>query len=94
MGNFNTDLIKYGNSEMVNSFVDKLVSNFLSYQILLPIGISTTSTLIDNIFCKSTSPSEIISGNIKCSVSDHLSEITIFTDYFANSPKAKSNVFR
>ena len=94
MGNFNTDLIKYGNSEMVNSFVDKLVSNLLSNQILLPMGISTTSTLIDNIFCKSTSPSEIISGNIKCSVSDHLSKITIFPDYFANSPKAKSNVFR
>ena len=91
---FKIDLLQYETSEPVNNFVDTLSSNFLSPLILLPTRISNSSTLIDNIFCNVTFNSNIISGNFTSTVSDHLPQFAIIEDFFANSPKSKSNIFK
>ena len=57
------DLLKYEISDSVNNFIDTLSSNFLLPYIFQPTRISK-STLIDNIFSKSTSLEEIESGNV------------------------------
>ena len=44
LGDFNTDLLKHESSELVNSFLDTLSSNFLSPQIILPTKTSSSST--------------------------------------------------
>ena len=54
LGDFNIDLLKYESSELINSFHDTLSPDFLSPQINLPTRISSSSTLIDNIFCNLT----------------------------------------
>ena len=51
---FDTDLPKYESSEFLNSFLDTLSSSFLSPQIIFPTRISSSSTLINNIFCNLT----------------------------------------
>ena len=50
--------------------------------------------MIDNIFCNVTFNSNIISGNFASTVSDHLPQFAIIEDFFANSPKSKSNTFK
>ena len=50
----NIDILLYEPSELVRNFLDTLSSNFLSPQIILPIRISFSSTLTDNIFCNLT----------------------------------------
>ena len=95
LGDFNLDLLQYETSEPVNNFVDVLSSNFLSPLILLPTRISnSSSTLIDNIFCNVTFNSSIILGNFRSTVSDHLPQFAIIEDFFANSLKSKSNIFK
>ena len=42
MGKFNIDLLKHKNSQQLDSFVDTLALIFLSSQIRLATGISTT----------------------------------------------------
>ena len=92
-GDFNIDLLQYETSEPCNNFVDTLSSNFLSPLILLPTRISNSfSTLINNIFCNVTFNSNI--GNFTSTVSDHLPQFAIIEDFFANSPKSKSNIFK
>ena len=94
-GDFNIDLLQYKTSEPVNNFVDTLSSNFLSPLILLPTRISnSSSTLIDNIFCNVTFNSNITSGNFTSTVSDHLPQFAITEDFFANSQRSKSNIFK
>ena len=94
-GDFNIDLLQYKTSEPVNNFVDTLSSNFLSLLILLPTRISnSSSTLIDNIFCNVTFNSNIISDNFTSTVSDHLPQFAITEDFFANSQRSKSNIFK
>ena len=81
LGNFNIDLLKYEISDSINNFIDTPSSNFLLPLIFLPMRISKTSTLIDNIFSNSTSLEEIESGNAMSKFSDHL-------------PVTKSNIMR
>ena len=91
----NIDLLQYETSEPVNNFVDTFSSNLLSPIILLPTRISNfSSTLIDNISCNVTFNSNIISGNFTSAVSDHLPQFAVTEDFFANSPKFKSNIFK
>ena len=72
-GDFNIDLLQYETFEPVNNFVDTLSSNFLSPLILLLTRISnSSSTLIDEIFFSVIFNSNIISGNLTWTVSDHL----------------------
>ena len=47
------------------------------------------STLIDNVFCNVTFTSNIISGNLTSTASDHLTQIAIIGDFFENSPNSK-----
>ena len=89
-------MLQYETSEPVNNFVDTLSFNFLSPLILLPTRISNSSfTLIDNIFCNVTFNSNITSGNFISTVSDQLlPQFAIIQDFFAKSPKSKSNIFK
>ena len=60
---------------------------------MLPIRISNSSTtLINNVFCNVTFTSNIISGNLTSTVFNDLSQIATIEDFFANSPKFKSNI--
>ena len=88
-------MLQYETSEPVNNFDVTLSSNFLSPLILLPTRLSnSSSTLIENIFCKVTFNSNITSDNFTSTVSDHLPEFAIIEDFFANSPKSESNIFK
>ena len=78
LGDFNINLLNYDTDHNTNDFLDLLTSNSLLPLILRPTRITTHSkTLIDNIFINIISP-ENISGNITCSISDHLAQFTIF----------------
>ena len=78
LGNFNIDLLQYETSEPINNFANTLSSNFLFLLILLPTGFSSSSsTLINNIFCDVTFNSNIISGNFMSMVSYHLPQFAI-----------------
>ena len=52
---FNINLLKYENSDLINNFIDTHSSDFLLPLIHLPTRISKTSKLIDNIFSGSLS---------------------------------------
>ena len=73
-GDFNVDLIKFGNNSHVDSFYNEISSYSFRPLILQPSRVTSNShTLIDNIFindlaCFSTG------GNITSSISDHFSQ--------------------
>ena len=75
-GDFNVDLIKYGNNTHSDEFFDEVSGFSFRPLILQPSRINNrTFTLIDNIFindiaCSSTG------GNITSSISDHLSQFS------------------
>ena len=81
LGDFNIDLLKYESSELVNSFLDTLSSNFLSPQIILHTRISSLSTLIDNIFCNLTHAIKSKSGNLTSTLSGHLPHFLIHKSF-------------
>ena len=67
--------------------------NLLPY-ITLPTRITNRSqTLIDNIFSNSTS-SQIISGNLTSTVSDHLPQFFIYPDFNKTFIPRKNNIYR
>ena len=76
LGDFNINFLNYNDHQPTNDFLDSLASNsFISY-ILHPTRITSHSkTLIDNIFSNFIS-SEIISGNITATISDHLPQFS------------------
>ena len=86
----NIDLSKYEISDSINN----LNSNFLLPLIFLPIRISKTSTLIDNIFSNLTSLEEIESGNVTSTFSDHLPQFIFYQMFFSKVPVTKSNIQR
>ena len=93
LGDFNVDLLKYDKNSLTNEFLDSLSSHFFLPNIVLPTRISNNSkTLIDNIFSNHIS-SDVISGNIAVSISDHLPQFSIIPDVFANCSQPKSNIF-
>jgi hypothetical protein len=72
LGDFNADLIKYGQKADVSSFYDLISTHSFRPLILQPTRLTSTSaTLIDNIFINDLS---CISkgGNITTPISDHL----------------------
>ena len=93
MDDFNIDLLKYVSSELINSFLDKLLFNFLSAQVILPSRISYSSAPIDHIFCNLTHTIKSISGNLISTVSDHLPQFLISPGLFSNSPPSKYNIY-
>ena len=68
---FNINLLNYNVHQPTNDFRDSLASNPIIPYILQPTRLTSHSkTLIDNIFSNILS-SEIISGNLTATVSDH-----------------------
>ena len=95
LGDFNIYLLNFDTSEHVSTFLDDLASNSLQPQILLPTRISNNSkTLIDNSFCNIPNPlvKSAMSGNISSSISDHLPQFFILSEFFSNSPPSKYNI--
>ena len=81
MGDFNTNLLNYGDNYEVTEFLDTMISNFFLPQIIQPTRITKTSqTLIDNIFLSNPSENKSISGNITSHISDHLPQFLILTN--------------
>ena len=77
MGDFNVDLLKAENHTQSLNFLNLLESGNLVPKILLPTRVTLrTNTLIDNIFTNQVD-SEMISGNLSCTISDHLPQFLI-----------------
>ena len=69
---FNINLLNYNVHQPTKAFLDSLASNSIIPYILQPTRLSSHSeTLTDNIFSNTLS-SEIISGNLTATISDHL----------------------
>ena len=80
MGDFNIDLIKYGQHKLTEEYLDMIFSYNLLPIITKPTRITHhTSTLIDHIYVNST-PDNITAGIIVTDISDHLPVFCI-TDF-------------
>ena len=87
MGDFNVDLLKSNNNKESSTFLDIFESNNLIPQILLPTRLTNRSkTLIDNIFSNSIE-TDNVSGNLTCTVSDHLPQFLIVNNSSKQIPK-------
>ena len=77
LGDFNINLLNYNVHQPTNEFLDSLASNSIIPYILQPTRLTSHSkTLIENIFSNILS-SEIISGNLPATISDHLPPVFI-----------------
>ena len=65
---------------------------FLSYIFQPTIITSHSKTLIDNVLYNYISQ-EIVSGNLKTTISDHLPQFLIAPHIFSNIPNSKTNRF-
>ena len=84
LGDFNIDLIKCNTDGKTSEFFDLVSSHNLLPYITLPTRVTDRSkTLIDNIFSNSTN-TNIISGNLTSTVSDHLPQFLIIPDFNKN----------
>ena len=93
LGHFEIDLMHYNQHKPTNAFLDSLASNsYPPYIIQRSQHRSHSRTLIDNIFSNVISK-DIISANIRATISDHLLQFLIYPNTFADPPSNKSNVF-
>ena len=93
LGDFNFDLSKYEQHSPTNEFLDSLASSMFLPYIIQPTRVTSNSkTIIDNIFSNIIS-TDIISGNLAATISDHLPQFLIAPEIFRNSPSSKSNYF-
>ena len=87
LGDYNVDLSKYEQCSPAKEFLDSLVSSMF-----LPTKVTSNSkTIIDKIF--SNISTDILSGNLTATISDHLPQLFIAPEIFTNSPSNKSNYF-
>ena len=85
--------MNYNEHNQTNEFLDSLASNSFIPLILQPTRITSHSnTLIDNIF-SSAIDSNIISGNLTATISDHLPQFAIIPNMFGNISGNKSNIY-
>ena len=90
---FNINLLNYNVHQSSNDFLDFLASNFIIPLILQPtILTSHSKTLIDNIF-RNILSSDIISGNLTATISDHLPQFLFAPNIHWNPSNNNSNVF-
>ena len=90
----NKDLLKYESHTSTNEFLDSLSSNMILPYILHPTRITGPSkTLINNIFSNHI-PKKAICGNLKSTISDHLSQFLIMPSIFSDPSSSKSNVYQ
>ena len=88
LGDFNINVYK-----STNDFLDSLDSKSVIAYILQPTRlISHSKTLINNIFSNMLS-SEIISGNLTATISDHLPQFLVAPDILSNTSYNKSTIF-
>ena len=86
-------LLNYNDHQPTNYFLDSLASNYFVPYVLHPTRITSHSkTLIDNIFSNFIS-TEIISGNITATISDHLPQFSFVPNILSNSSTQKSNYY-
>ena len=92
LGDFNINLLNYNVHQPTNDFLDSLASNSIITYILQPARFTSHSkTLIDNIFSNILS-SEIISGNLTTTISDHLPQF-LFVPNISNPSYNRSYIF-
>ena len=90
---FNIDLLNHNVHQPTNDFLDSLASNSIIPYILQPTRLTSHSkTLIDNIFSNILS-SEIISGNLTATISDHLPQFLFAPNILSNPSYNRSNIF-
>ena len=80
MDDFNVDLLHYETHSLTSEFSDKMFSTSLSPHIATPMRVTPRSkTLIDSIFTNGLDENSI-SGNLTCSISDHLAQFLVYTN--------------
>ena len=85
--------MNYNEHNQTNEFLDSLASNSFIPLILQPTRITSHSnTLIDNVFSNAID-SDIISGNLTATISDHLPQFAIIPNMFGNITGNKSNIY-
>ena len=89
---FNINLLNYNVHQPTNNFLDSLASNSTIPYIMQPTRLTSLSkTLIDNIFSNILS-SEIMSGNLTSTISDHLPQFLSAPNILSNSSYNRSNI--
>ena len=92
LGDFNINLLNYNTLQPTNDFLDSLASTTIPY-ILQPTRLTSHSkTLIDNIFSNILS-TEVISGNLTATISDHLPQFLFAPNILSNPSYNRSNMF-
>ena len=93
LGDFNINLLNYNIHQPTNDFLDSLASNSIIPYILQPTRLTSHSkTLIDNNFSNILS-SEIISGNLTATISDHLPQFLFVPNILSNPSYNRQNIF-
>ena len=93
LGDFNVNLSKYEQHSPTNEFLDSLASSMFLPHVIQPTRVTSNSkSIIDNIVTNIIS-TDIISGNLTATISDHLPQFLIAPEIFRNSPSNKSNYF-
>ena len=84
IGDFTVNLLNYNEHNQTNEFLDSLASNsFIPLILQLTRITSHSNTLIDNII-SNVIDSDIISGNLTATISNHLPQFTIIPNMFGN----------
>ena len=85
--------MSYNEHNETNEFLESLASNSFIPLVLQPTRITSHSnTLVDNIF-SNVIDSDIISGNLTATISDHLPQFAIKPNMFGNTSDNKSNIY-
>ena len=93
LGDYSVDLSKHEQHSPTNEFLDFLASSMFFPYIIQPSKVtSNPKTIINTIFSNIIS-TDIISGNLTATISDHLPQFLIAPEIFRNSPSNKSNYF-
>ena len=86
LGDFNIDLLMSDTDREVSNYFDIINSFSLLPHIILSTRVtSSSSTLIDNIFCNS-SDNNSVSGNIISSISDHFPQFLLLKNFEHTTP--------
>ena len=92
MGDYNVNLLNYNDHTPTNEFLDSLASNSVIPYILQPTRITDHSETLIDIFSNVITV-DAISGNLTAMISDHLPQIMIVPNVFANPPSNRSNIY-
>ena len=89
LGNLNIDLLKYQQSEIVNTIVFKfsITSNNFSCQRFFLVYSN------NNVFCNLTHTAKSISGKLTSIVSVHLPQFQTLPEFFSNTTSSKYNIY-